>query len=88
MSQSKLQSAAIPSPDNLPGDVIISPDTLREQRIPPRQARTLKWPVLDAGGPPSVDIESLEVCRQGSGGKPEVMELGGVPCPSPLKGFL
>lgn len=55
MSQSKLQTMDVPSPHNLSGDVIVSPDTLREQRIPPRQARTLKWPVLDAGGPPSID---------------------------------
>jgi DMSO/TMAO reductase YedYZ molybdopterin-dependent catalytic subunit len=32
--------------------VIVSPDTRRAQRIPPGQTRTLKWPVLDAGGPP------------------------------------
>lgn len=35
--------------------VIVSPDTLREKRIPPNQVRTLKWPVLDAGGPPDID---------------------------------
>ena len=38
-------------------DVIVSPDTLRENRIPPRQSRTLKWPVLDAFGAPSIDLE-------------------------------
>jgi DMSO/TMAO reductase YedYZ molybdopterin-dependent catalytic subunit len=37
------------------GDVIISPDVRREQRIPPGQSRTLKWPVLHAGGVPRVN---------------------------------
>jgi DMSO/TMAO reductase YedYZ molybdopterin-dependent catalytic subunit len=39
------------SPD-LP--VIVSPDTLRVNRLPPGQSRTVKWPVLDAGGPPQL----------------------------------
>jgi len=65
MSQSKLQPSAIPSPHNLPREVIISPDTLREQRIPPRQARTLKWPVLDAGGPPTVDLNRWKFIAKG-----------------------
>jgi len=46
----------VPSPVNLPPDVIVSPDTLRSQRVPPGQSRTLKWPVLDAGGPPAIDL--------------------------------
>ena len=37
-------------------DVIISPDTQRANRLPPNQVRTLKWPVLDAGGPPQIDL--------------------------------
>jgi len=38
-------------------DIIISPDTLRENRLPPNQVRTMKWPVLDYGGPPArVDL--------------------------------
>lgn len=32
--------------------MIISPDTRRAQRIPPGQSQTVKWPVLDAFGPP------------------------------------
>lgn len=32
--------------------MIISPDTQRANRIPPGQSQTVKWPVLDAGGPP------------------------------------
>jgi DMSO/TMAO reductase YedYZ molybdopterin-dependent catalytic subunit len=39
---------------NPPAGAIISPDTQRENRIPPGQSRTVKWPVLDAFGPPRV----------------------------------
>lgn len=52
----KLQPETPPSPDAVGEDVIISPDTNRENRIPPRQARTRKWPVLDASGPPQIDM--------------------------------
>jgi DMSO/TMAO reductase YedYZ molybdopterin-dependent catalytic subunit len=34
---------------------ILSPDVHREQRIPPRQALTRKWPVLHAGSVPRFD---------------------------------
>ena len=40
--------------------MIVSPDTRREQRLPPGQTRTRKWPVLDAHGTPRVDVESWE----------------------------
>ena len=53
----KEQDKEIPSPENLPGDVIVSPDTRREDRVPPGQSRTRKWPVLDAGGPPHIDMD-------------------------------
>jgi len=52
----KLQEDVPPGPQDAPADAIISPDTRRGDttaRIPPRQARTKKWPVLDAGGPPN-----------------------------------
>ena len=44
---------------------VVSPDTLRENRLPPGQSRTVKWPVLDAGGPPQFsDLQwSLSVFR-------------------------
>ena len=38
--------------------VVISPDTRRENRLPPGQSRTKKWPVLDAHGTPDVDLET------------------------------
>jgi DMSO/TMAO reductase YedYZ molybdopterin-dependent catalytic subunit len=37
-------------------DIIISPDTRRENRLPPGQSRTRKWPVLDAHGAPEIDL--------------------------------
>jgi len=37
--------------------LIVSPDTLRENRLPPGQSRTRKWPVLDASGPPQLDLD-------------------------------
>ena len=48
-------------PEEFEGDeVIISPDTRRERRLPPGQTRTRKWPVLDAHGTPRVDLEAWE----------------------------
>ncbi len=57
MDQSKNQMDAILGPNDLGADVIVSPDTLRENRIPPGQSRTKKWPVLDASGPPRLALE-------------------------------
>ena len=57
MNDSKFQAGEAPGPLGLPDDVIISPDTLRENRIPPSQTRTRKWPVLDASGPPKIDLD-------------------------------
>jgi DMSO/TMAO reductase YedYZ molybdopterin-dependent catalytic subunit len=65
MDSSKLQGKQIPSPEDHGSDVIVSPDTLRENRIPPRQSRTLKWPVLDAFGAPSIDLESWRFSIEG-----------------------
>ena len=51
----KQQDDAIPMPEGVGRDVIVSPDTRRVNRIPPGQSRTKKWPVLDASGTPSFD---------------------------------
>jgi DMSO/TMAO reductase YedYZ molybdopterin-dependent catalytic subunit len=42
-------------------DEIISRDTLRSNRLPPNQVRTIKWPVLDAGGPPQIDLATWKL---------------------------
>jgi DMSO/TMAO reductase YedYZ molybdopterin-dependent catalytic subunit len=59
----KLQGDVAPGPQDAPADAIVSADTRRENRIPPRQARTKKWPVLDAGGPPDVNLKDLSWWR-------------------------
>ncbi len=56
MDQNKTQGEAIPGSENLPSDVVISPDTRRANRVPPGQSRTRKWPILDASGPPAIDL--------------------------------
>src|ERR1017187_8775915 len=56
MDRTKTQGEEIPSPDGLAPEIIISPDTRRSQRVPPGQSRTRKWPILDASGPPAIDL--------------------------------
>jgi len=56
MDRGKTQGDDVPSPQGLSPEVIVSPDTRRAERIPPGQARTRKWPVLDASGPPAIDL--------------------------------
>ena len=41
-------------------ETIVSPDTRRENRVPPGQTRTRKWPVLDAHGTPDIDLETWQ----------------------------
>jgi DMSO/TMAO reductase YedYZ molybdopterin-dependent catalytic subunit len=57
MDGSTTQGDEILSPKDLPTDVIVSPDTRRGTRVPPGQSRTKKWPVLDASGPPAIDLD-------------------------------
>lgn len=52
----KLQGEGIPAPDGQGDGVIVSPDTRRENRMPPGQTRTRKWPVLDAHGAPPLEL--------------------------------
>ena len=56
----KVQDKKVLNPEGLSPEVIISPDTLRAERLPPRQARTRKWPVLDAYGPPEIDLDEWQ----------------------------
>ena len=57
----KYQSGEPARPEDISADLIISPDTRRENRIPPGQSRTRKWPVLDAFGPPLVDLANWQL---------------------------
>lgn len=54
--RTKTQEESIPAPDGVGTDVVVSPDARRSQRLPPNQARTKKWPVLDAHGPPGIEL--------------------------------
>lgn len=51
-------------------EVIISPDTRREHRLPPGQSRTKKWPVLDAHGSPDIDLVTWTFAVDGLVSKP------------------
>ncbi len=64
LEDAKYQTGDPVLPNDCPPGLIISPDTRRENRIPPGQSRTRKWPVLDAFGPPLADLSDwqLRVC--------------------------
>ena len=62
MDDPKYQKGDPPTANDFPsGEVIISSDTLRDERIPPGQSRTRKWPVLDAHGTPRFDPNAWEL---------------------------
>jgi len=70
MDRTKDQGEEIPAAAGLPSEVIVSPDALRGIRIPPGQSRTKKWPVLDASGPPQVDLAEWRFRLYGLVAKP------------------
>ena len=53
----KYQHGDPPNSKALAADIIVSSDTQRENRIPPNQARTRKWPKLDATGTPEIPAD-------------------------------
>lgn len=59
--EAKYQEGDAPRPETISSNVIVSPDTRRENRIPPGQARTRKWPVLDAYGSPEIDLDEWQL---------------------------
>uniref|UniRef100_Q028N8 Oxidoreductase, molybdopterin binding n=1 Tax=Solibacter usitatus (strain Ellin6076) TaxID=234267 RepID=Q028N8_SOLUE len=69
MDRTKDQEDTLRAPEGLPSDVIVSPDAKRGERIPPGQSRTRKWPVLDASGPPRLDLEKWRFGLSGLVGK-------------------
>src|SRR3984893_18774125 len=66
----KSQEEQVRTAKDLPPDVIVSPDTRRAQRVPPRQSRTRKWPVLDASGPPDITTELWKLQIRGKVANP------------------
>ncbi len=82
MDRSKDQPDSVVTPADVPQGVIISPDTLRAERVPPGQSRTRKWPVLDASGPPRIDLAQWSLRVSGLVAKPFEMtwaEFNGLP---------
>jgi DMSO/TMAO reductase YedYZ molybdopterin-dependent catalytic subunit len=57
------------------GEIVISPDTRREDRMPPGQTRTRKWPVLDAHGTPEIDLANWKFEIDGLVERPLVWSL-------------
>lgn len=53
----KYQTGEPDVPAQVPDGVVISTDTFREDRIPPGQSRTRKWPVLQWGPIPEISVE-------------------------------
>jgi DMSO/TMAO reductase YedYZ molybdopterin-dependent catalytic subunit len=70
MDASKEQPNEVATPADAPPGAIVSPDTHRELRIPPGQSRTKKWPVLDAGGPPDINLDIWKLRVHGMVGAP------------------
>jgi DMSO/TMAO reductase YedYZ molybdopterin-dependent catalytic subunit len=56
-------------------EIIISPDTRRENRLPPGQSRTKKWPVLDAHGTPDIDLSAWSFAVDGLVEDPQTWSL-------------
>jgi DMSO/TMAO reductase YedYZ molybdopterin-dependent catalytic subunit len=71
----KYQAGDAPAAEEQAGDVIVSPDTRRQSRIPPGQSRTRKWPVLDAFGTPQVDVTKWRLQVFGLVERPLVFSL-------------
>lgn len=55
----------MPEDVGLEPGIIISSDTRRENRIPPGQSRTRKWPVLHAGYVPTVPLDRWKLQVRG-----------------------
>ena len=70
VDQTKTQGTAVPMPEEQLEGIIISPDTRRENRIPPGQSRTLKWPILDAFGAPKIDQSTWSLSISGLVNRP------------------
>lgn len=75
--EAKYQAGDPPRPADVLEGVIISPDTRRENRMPPGQARTRKWPVLDAYGPPEIDLDEWKLSIEGLVENPMEWDLEG-----------
>ncbi len=57
----KYQSSDPVGPPDVSEEMIISPDTYRENRIPPGQTRTRKWPVLHYSHVPTIHLQQWQL---------------------------
>lgn len=58
----KYQSGEPQTPDDITDSaIIVSPDTHRDNRIPPGQSRTRKWPVLHYAYVPKIDLTTWKL---------------------------
>jgi DMSO/TMAO reductase YedYZ molybdopterin-dependent catalytic subunit len=69
------QTGDAAAPNEQAAGVIVSPDTLRNERLPPGQSRTRKWPVLDAFGTPHVPPDAWRLQIFGLVERPLVFTL-------------
>jgi len=69
----KYQTGDVPSPRELPEDVLVSTDTLRPDRLPPGQVRTRQWPVLHATTVPHIDLDAWHLDVTGLVQQPVVL---------------
>ncbi|MCS7314341.1 MAG: sulfite oxidase-like oxidoreductase [Bryobacteraceae bacterium] len=58
------------SGEPLPPGVVLSPDVLRRNRLPPGQRKSERWPVLDASGPPRIELASWRLRVDGLVARP------------------
>jgi DMSO/TMAO reductase YedYZ molybdopterin-dependent catalytic subunit len=68
--QPMTEPAALPGSKLAPLDAIISPDTLRRQRLPPMQSQARTWPVLHYCGVPTIDLQEWRLEIRGLVGSP------------------
>ncbi|MCA9061782.1 MAG: molybdopterin-dependent oxidoreductase [Planctomycetaceae bacterium] len=61
----KYQTGDPPQAAVVPPDTIVSPDTLRPNRLPDGQHRTRKWPVLHATSVPAIDVATWSLTIDG-----------------------
>ncbi len=71
MVDPEYQEGEPPSATEVDAGVIISPDTRRDERVPPGQSRTRRYPVLDAFGPPRISLESWHLDVTGAVERPQ-----------------
>lgn len=71
----KYQRGEAPKPEGFAGETIVSIDTLRDDRLPPGQHRTRKWPVLHATTVPAVNATDWRLSVDGLVQQPLQLDL-------------